>query len=305
MLDIDSHLVLPQSVENKKINILTRINRKIGSIFNKNNIEDKKNYPPYKTIDFYYWKPTEGVNFGDELSKTVVTLMLARKGFTLFDEVQNRKNFLEIGSVLSHASDKSVIWGSGLNGHIPERDHRYSDLDVRAVRGPLTGEFLKRRGIRAPEIYGDPALLLPILLNGRFKKNIIHKIGIIPHFRDYERTRKLIELEKIKGIQIIDAKQSWKCAVEQILQCEIILSSSLHGLVIADAYGIPNNYIRISDEEPLLKFHDYYLGTNRNLSIYTSLKDAVKSANLPNFIFNSDILIEAFPYDIWTNLIKL
>lgn len=56
--------------------------------------------------------------------------------------------------------------------------------------------------------------------------------------------------------------QSPEKVIKQIKQCKYIASSSLHGLIIADAYHIPN--IRIVDYDTFAypacnyKFEDYY-----------------------------------------------
>lgn len=58
-------------------------------------------------------------------------------------------------------------------------------LDVRAVRGPLTREFLLKKGIACPEIYGDPTLLFPLYFP-EFKKaaKSSRDYSIVPHFSD-------------------------------------------------------------------------------------------------------------------------
>ena len=99
-----------------------------------------------------------------------------------------------IGSILNlhfMSSKDNVVWGSGardaglpMNG-FPKK--------ICAVRGKLTREYLQKRGIDCPEIYGDPVLLLPLVYRPVRKKR--HKIGIILHFRDKgnELIRRLVK----------------------------------------------------------------------------------------------------------------
>jgi len=49
-----------------------------------------------------------------------------------------------------------------------------------------------------------------------------------------------------------------------ILSCEKILSSSLHGIILADAYGISSAWLRSSTPKGLeFKFYDYFLSVNK------------------------------------------
>ena len=175
-----------------------------------------------------------------------------------------------IGSVL-HLIDtnNAIVWGTGLlsESFLPS----VSKLDIRAVRGPLTRKVLLSNGYDCPSIYGDPALLLPFFYNPpKIKKKF--KLGIIPHYVDQDKS----ELEKFKNdesIKIIrmSGYRRWKDIIDQILSCEFVASSSLHGIIIAEAYQIPNLWVEIrepivSDEGRRFKFHDFFqsIGLDRD-----------------------------------------
>lgn len=253
---------------------------------------------PYPTVELVYWRPGDGVNFGDELSRTIVELMLARKGTTVFDEVPVTRRMLAIGSVIHYASDDSVIWGSGVNGSVVEAAHTYKTLDVRSVRGPLTAKFLSKRGIFVPEIYGDPGLLIKALTGSRFGTRKTGKTGIVPHMSDLHRPE-VTRLHNASGEFIIDPYRSWNVVVDEIASCDFIISSSLHGLVVADAFGIPAIYVRLGDREGLLKYEDYYAGTGRSLRFVTSMDDALADKGCEALNYDPSPLLDAFPYDIW------
>src|SRR5258708_1018524 len=121
--------------------------RRLKSWRNRNISSDGRTPQSYPKLDLTYWSPAAGVNFGDFLSQVVGDLMLAKKGITLGDETKQNCQLLAIGSILHFARDGAIIWGAGVNGKIPPADHRFRHLDVRAVRGPLTREFLIHRGI--------------------------------------------------------------------------------------------------------------------------------------------------------------
>ncbi|MGY0627456.1 MAG: polysaccharide pyruvyl transferase family protein, partial [Paraglaciecola chathamensis] len=110
----------------------------------------------------YYWQPkTKAPNIGDYLALDTVQQMLHLKNKSVLDKLNSSNKLLSIGSVLHFAENNDVLWGTGRNGKVREDIHRFEKLDVRAVRGPLTREYLISKGIECPEVYGDPAILTP------------------------------------------------------------------------------------------------------------------------------------------------
>ena len=78
-----------------------------------------------------------------------------------------------------------------------------------------------------------------------------------------------------------------------------MLSSSLHGLVVADAFGIPARYVRLCDYEPLFKYRDHYAGTGRALEFATSLPAGLEMGGAPPPVVDKAALLAAFPFDLW------
>ncbi len=138
-----------------------------------------------------------------------------------------------------------------------ERPYRMEGVKFLAVRGPLSRKMIKEAVV--PEVYGDPALLLPTIYAPLGVKKIC-KVAYIPHYVDRH-------LMMNKGLNIIDVALPWKIFVRRVLECERIVSSSLHGIIIAEAYGIPAEWAVYSDRVigNGFKFHDYLLGTGREV----------------------------------------
>src|SRR5699024_5466721 len=155
-------------------------------------------------------------------------------------------------------------------------------------------EFLLNRGIDAPDIYGDPALLLPVVFPNRFKKVPKKPYVIVPNLHD-------LRIAQDAGWKnIISPFSSWNRCVEEIWQAEFVIASSLHGLIVAEAYGIPARYIRLSNEENLFKYNDYMLGTGRGEIEYAkSVDEALEMGGMPSLQFNSSKLLNSFPFDLW------
>jgi pyruvyltransferase len=249
----------------------------------------------YNHVSLFYWKPTSGgLNFGDHLSSVIVTKILADQCFLLEEETDLNKRLLAIGSILHFAKDNDVIWGTGVNGKIDPRFHAFTQLDVRAVRGPLTRNFLKEKGISAPEIFGDPALLLPLLFPGRFAKNTKRKYVVVPNLNDLA----IVSENKLKNI--VSPLMSWNRCISEILEAELVIASSLHALIVAEVYGVPARYIRLSEQENLFKYNDYMLGTGRKeIEFARTIEEAIEMGGMPPLHFNHAPLLKAFPIDLW------
>jgi hypothetical protein len=205
-----------------------------------------------------YWTCRTGKrgNFGDMLSPILVKSMSERP--VVFK--QNSPRLFAVGSLLKFAQAGDIVWGAGF---IHENDRAHQGIDLRAVRGPLTRDILLAQGIACPEIYGDPGLLLPVIYDQPVQKK--YQLGIIPHYVDLPLLRKLLPSFNKKQICIIDIRAGVDEVIKMTRQCEIILSSSLHGIILAEAYGIPAAWVEISDKVVGngFKFHDYYASTNR------------------------------------------
>jgi len=197
-----------------------------------------------------------GANWGDALSPVLVELLSGKQALHLEGLHQNR--YLCIGSILEGANKRAEVWGSGFisqTGTVIERPR-----EIHAVRGPLTRAMLLNQGIDCPKIYGDPALLLPQFYNPDVTKR--YSVGVIPHYIDKEN-QLLEQYREDPQVLILDIESGLKDFVRAVKSCEIILSSSLHGLICADAYGIANAWVQFSDNVVGgdFKFRDYRLAT--------------------------------------------
>lgn len=220
------------------------------------------------------------LNFGDDLNYYLIK-EISGKDIVCYNNLLfrfigiSRKNISCIGSIVELLMNKSTtIWGAGaIYGNIPLKAKPHKVL---AVRGPLTREYLIKNGVDCPDIYGDPALLLPLLYSP--KGNKTYKIGVIPHYTD--RKNKVINEFVKKGngeIKLIDMTdyEQYQEIIEQITSCEFIISSSLHGLIVSDAYGVPNVWAEFSDKimGNGFKFRDYYASLNMNDVYPVIIKD--------------------------------
>ena len=213
----------------------------------------------------YWYAP--GCNFGDWLTPYLIKKISGHDAnFALLVPDGQYIHFC-VGSILSKVTNQSIVWGSGLMFDIiPEiKPHK-----VLAVRGPLTRKLLLSSGIECPEIYGDPCLLLPRFYKPQIKKK--YKFGVIPHFID----NKNFWLEKIKDRDdtiVIDICGKIEDVIDEICSCKAIASSALHGLITADAYGIPSVWIKFSNKVlgSGFKFRDYYASIHEECNTVTEM----------------------------------
>jgi pyruvyltransferase len=188
-------------------------------------------------------------NFGDLMSPWLISKMTGRDTVWTEDE----PHYMVIGSILNMSNPHAIVWGSGSFGVEP--GIRFSDeATYTAVRGPLTRARLIAREIPCPEVYGDPALLAPAYFAPEVSQT--HEYGIVSRWSDQKwRNAKLGP-----GVRLIDlGSPDVESVIEAILSCRRIVTGSLHGLIIADAYGIPNAWVRSrSAYGGPYKFFDYF-----------------------------------------------
>ncbi|MDE3045693.1 MAG: polysaccharide pyruvyl transferase family protein [Verrucomicrobiota bacterium] len=254
-------------------------------------------------LPLYYWneslKQTEPyVNFGDYLSLKLVERIVNQPVYAFPKNPPRKvKKLLAVGSILVFAYDNDVIWGSGINGKTLTKQHyRFNHLDVRAVRGPLTRQFLMENfNIPCPEVYGDPALLFPYFFpEFQRKENPSREYIIIPNC--FERS-----LFPKENPNVVHPTEPWNEVIEKILDSKFVISSSLHGIIIAEAYGIPARLLRPPNTpNHLFKYQDYYSGTKRpNFRYAISVEEALLMGGEPPFECDLQKLYEAFPFDYW------
>jgi len=167
------------------------------------------------------------------------------------------KKLRKISRLRSILSGKSIdIWGAGSIGDPGAYPgyHRYH-----AVRGPLTRK--KIANLKKEPEYGDPGLLCELLLpDKKSRPEKKYSVGLIPHYID--RNHPLIDklLKRNKRFTLIDVFDPIPEILERVGQCEYILSSRLHGLIVSDALHVPNSWIKLSEDVTGedFKFRDYY-----------------------------------------------
>lgn len=218
---------------------------------------------PNQSIPLFYWSEIKFIfrekeNYGDLISKYLVEKISGKEVKFVHPKKQpwykwNKQNYLAVGSILHHASRESIVWGSGIIDH----EQKIVEADFRAVRGPRTRDYLLKLGYQCPPVYGDPALLLPEYFNPDVQKK--YDLGVIPHYHDYKRAVEIFEGDP--GVKVIDLlTMDVEAVTREILECKKTISSSLHGIIVSQAYGIPSIWVKFSDKifGDGIKYRDYF-----------------------------------------------
>lgn len=199
---------------------------------------------------FWCRAPSQG-NVGDRLAPWLVGRIAGAPARWVPPDAPGLKFFLT-GSIAALAGPGAVVWGSGV---MSAKDRLHPDAELVAVRGPLTWEAARRPRPGVGPEFGDPALLLPRFLPRQPRRR--GPPGVLPHFSDKARAA----LGTPSGWTLIDVQLPVEQVVDAIVGCGLVASSSLHGVIISHAYGVPAVWITYGDlpSGDGTKFYDYYL----------------------------------------------
>ncbi|MCP9791140.1 polysaccharide pyruvyl transferase family protein [Vulcanococcus limneticus Candia 3F8] len=221
------------------------------------------------------------VNWGDDINDHFIRLLSGREVEIYFDTpvamALKRPNFLCIGSTLNYlTTPQTIVWGAGVIDDT--LDLRAQPARVTAVRGPLTRDFLLARGIDCPEVYGDPALLIPYFYKpAPAERGPGRKMGIVPHYKDQTSPIFAAIRRAHPELEFIDIANygTWTDFIDRVSACDVVFSSSLHGLIVAEAFGIPNQWVKITDNVlgQGFKFRDFFASVGKPVTAPIELDD--------------------------------
>lgn len=207
-----------------------------------------------------YWSNSKP-NFGDWLSPAICAAVCHRE--VRYASIK-RCDLVALGSLFERLptgwlSRSLHVWGTGsIQQQTPQRFKH----TLHAVRGPRTASLgiVAGRASTQEPVFGDPGLLAEMLLPTGHQRNASITLGIIPHYKDADLPGIAAMLAHFPQAKIIDVFDSPQRVVERIARCHHVVSSSLHGLIVADALGVPARWLQLSDavRGGGWKFRDYF-----------------------------------------------
>lgn len=233
-------------------------------------------------------------NFGDALT-CLFAEKIAGKKPAFVSASDERPHLIGVGSILSHAQSKSVVWGAGVGNMA---DSLSPKSDIRLVRGPLSALRVEMCGGKRIERFGDPALLCSRMFPASEKK---HDLGFIPHYIDQSHW------QCPPGAEFINVLDAPEKVIAEISSCRAVVSSSLHGLIVADSYGIPAAWIyspRVLGDGT--KFVDHFMAVSEVVPkpmFYETLASMNASEIVPMIksrpvIFDAQMILDTFPQEL-------
>ena len=209
-----------------------------------------------RPIRLWWWRGSTP-NLGDELTWLLVERITGRRTVR---RPLAECDLVGVGSHLEkvHAevgSNRPLVLGSGfLNAGGPVGN---LGLPVLALRGGRTRERVADAS--DDTLLADPGLLAPELLVGGVPTRRRDSVVVVPHGMHVD-TPFVEAARRAAGVDVVDVRNNPLDTIATIAASRFVYSSSLHGLVIADALGIPNAWIKpgIDLYGGDYKFGDYY-----------------------------------------------
>ena len=278
---------------------LYSVYKKIDRRINRNKQSMQGLAVPQK-VNIEWWN--NDINIGDTLSPVICNYLLEKKGINAERSVKKTKHLYALGSVIGHKEFDATIWGSGIIGltRIPSivNNSKYIQYDIRALRGPLSKEIMKSAGYNVEGCaLGDPGVLMPLIYSPSHR-NKKYKYTVIVH-------HEMESVRNVKSEHFLSVKtKDYKGFISQILESEVVISSSLHGIILAESYGIPAVFLMQGKEveNQMFKYYDWYYSTERyNVTVARTIEEAktMKPMDLPELTEMRESLLNSFPYDLW------
>lgn len=247
------------------------------------------------------------VNFGDELPKYIIPAIF---GYQIKEHQKPEEaNLLSVGSILftlPNIKKGTFCWGSGFIEEKPIENEPESIKNAKytAVRGTLTLKRIESTLKNKSLPLGDPGILINLVYPASKKTD---KIGIIPHYIDVDNEI-VNQLRKDQRFLVIDPLETPENVAKQISSCKFVFSSSLHGIIFADSYNIPNAHVNFSDKVygGEYKFNDYDSGVGKKhidadvnkIASKAYVEKLIKKYEpIKNLEKKQKALIDAFPFN--------
>ena len=245
-------------------------------------------------IDMYYFNGAVN-NWGDLLGPVLVENLTGVSTSWHRTAVDQSYLFFTVGSIIDWMVNvpRSFSWGSGVRVRPPSWAAKGPNAMQKffSVRGPESQiSVLATRG-QYPWMAKDPALLVKLLYPLKVAVAPTFAMCIIPHFTHYEQIKAIYSRKNEHNVQVLeisvrkDFRQHMIELPERISTCRKVLSSSLHGLILAHSYGIPAAAVYFKGaelEEKKFKFRDHY----ESLGIYLDKNNVKRNIKDIEQLFN-------------------
>jgi hypothetical protein len=224
-------------------------------------------------LRLYYWP---AANFGDALSHLVVAHVSGRR---VEHARPKQAELFALGSLMhviaKHWTDHSrgegpILWGTGLLNPFMRKEF-LENVRVRLLRGPISAAFLR---LKMRE-FGDPGLLADMAVGPVPERR--DRIAIVPHHSQMDDPRFAQMVADDPALHLVDVRGDPAEVCREIAASAHVFSASLHGLIVADAYGVSNTWMN-PEEQGRLKYHDYAASIGRDMTYPIEIEEIPAAA---------------------------
>lgn len=264
--------------------------------------------PAPKDLLLGYWWDSKA-NFGDAAGPWLVQAMTGRRVVNARHGKSRDRALGSVGSLFQMLNRGRLdMWGSGIlyppEGETLAKLKKLRGVKIHAVRGPKTKQALEEKlGWEVPEIYGDPALLFPRYLTPTQPRDP-QRIAFVPHLSHMRR----LPAELPQEVELCRVTDDVESVVQSIASAGTCIATSLHGIIFAQAYGVPWVWLNVRDKALKggeFKFEDFFatLEAEDVARIDVRLSELAEldfgaladQATLPELKIDLDALEAAFP----------
>lgn len=240
-------------------------------------------------------------NVGDLINPSLITALTGEH--TCHVRQLEEPHLLAIGSIMAGAAPSSQVWGSGVM-HPDMGIGGAVKANIHALRGALSYAALRRGGIALNDIaLGDPGFLAPALMGVVRRPAPRFRLGIVCHYVDRQNPilQSMVAQDSVADLNVHEPPEVF---LGRMADCEAVASTSLHGLIFAEALGIPNLWVRAGDEigGGDFKYLDWFTTMRRpqktahHLVPYDTADALADRAELHDSMIDIRALAGSFPY---------
>jgi pyruvyltransferase len=244
---------------------------------------------------FYFTKVS---NVGDQINPLLISRLF---GVDAVLGSQDREHLIATGSLMGFANRHSKIWGTGAL-HASDMPAEIVADNIYAVRGKLSYQALRDAGFQLRDIpLGDPGILVSKAFPQKLRPDKKYRLGVCAHYvdRSHPWVQSLLTDPDVLDLNVHADPEEF---LTHVAACEAVVSSSLHGLIFAEALDVPNIWIKLS-EKVLgggFKFCDWFslaLMPQREPEAPDGLTamDCIRKATLHGMQIDVDGLFGSFP----------
>lgn len=233
-------------------------------------------------IGLYWWRPTREIrSLAGELvrhAQAWARLVAAQKGgFCNFGDEYSflllkhylreavewaplrRADVVAVGSVLNayeRAASRALVFGSGVRNPAAITARMLPEGRAVLVRGSLTRDVL---GLPSTVPLGDPGLVVRDLAGIGHRPTGSGPIAL-PHFAatQAKEGRAALKCAQAQGYRVVPPNLHPLRVAQAIASSDLVLTSSLHGLVFSHSLGTPCKLVSLGGHpEPSFKYDDY------------------------------------------------